>query len=92
MVDFSKGYSDYWTFGLLGFRTIEISDYWAFGLSGLRTIGLSILNIKVNKRWIPLVRNWISNFTVVQYIKKHSLATIADFWTEVVTVTNVHRL
>jgi hypothetical protein len=66
-------------------QTIGPSDYWAFGLLGIRTIGLSILNIKVNKRWIPLVRNWISNFTVVQYIKKHSLATIADFWTEVVS-------
>jgi hypothetical protein len=49
LVDFSKGHSDYWTFELLGFRTIGLSDYWdfglsdywAFGLSGIRTIGLS---------------------------------------------------
>ena len=48
LVDFSKGHSDYWTFELLGFRSIGLSDYWdfrlsdycAFRLSGLRTIGL----------------------------------------------------
>ena len=26
----------------------------------------SSLNIKVDNRWIPFVRNWISNFTAVQ--------------------------
>ena len=37
--DFSEGHSDYWTFGLLGSRTIGPSDYWDFGLLSIQTIG-----------------------------------------------------
>jgi hypothetical protein len=36
----------------------------------LSIFGESSLNIKVDKRWIPFVRNWIYNFTEVQYIQK----------------------
>jgi hypothetical protein len=32
----------------------------------LNIFGASSSNIKVDKRWILFVRNWISNFTVVQ--------------------------
>jgi hypothetical protein len=34
--------------------------------SSINLFSESSLNIKVDKRWIPFVRNWISNFTVVQ--------------------------
>jgi hypothetical protein len=51
----------------------------------------SIPNIKVDSRWILFVKNWISNFTVVQWIKIHNIATIMSFWTKIATVTNVYR-
>ena len=63
-----------------------------FNTPFLSIVSDSSLNIKVDKRWISFVRNWISNFTVVQQIKKHNLATKANIWTKVVTVTNIDRL
>jgi hypothetical protein len=43
----------------------------------------SSLNIKDDKRWISFARIWISNLTV-----EKGLATIANFWTKVETVTD----
>jgi hypothetical protein len=48
------------------------------------------LKIKVDSRWILFVKNWISNFTVVQWIKIHNIATIMSFWTKMATATNAY--
>ena len=57
MDDFAEVHSDYWTVGILSFRTIGpsasdyrtigLSDYWAFGLSGRHRIYLVYIIIYV---------------------------------------------
>jgi hypothetical protein len=57
--------SDYWAFGLLGFRTIGPSDYWAdtikFGINYLNIYSFKFIHIVVCTRLIikllgPIVR------------------------------------